>query len=315
MENGYFIGIDVSKAQLDVCVRPTGEIWKEKNTPEGIARLVQRMDQISPALIVLEATGGYERPVVNALNEHHHRVAVVNPKRVRRFAESTGRLAKTDRLDAAVLAEFAEKIQPEPRQLPDGPTQELMALVARRDDLVQMRTAEMNRLGTALPAVQEDIRRHIDWLDEEIARLEERIAQKAQEREEWQEKMAILDSAPGVGEVTATTLAAYLPELGTLDNKEIAALAGLAPFNNDSGRKQGKRHIRGGRAKVRAVLYMATLAAIRWNPVIREFYQRLLRAGKEKKVAIIACMRKFLTILNTMVRTRTYWCAPPQPAA
>lgn len=313
MNTTTFVGIDVSKDYLDAYVRPTGEIWREKNNPQCISSLIQRLESIAPALIVLEASGGYERPLANALSRHY-RVAIVNPKRVRRFAESTGQLAKTDRLDAAVLAEFAEKMRPEPRPLPDDQTQRLMALSARREELVRNRTVEMNRLETALPFIQEDIRRHIAWLDEEIARLDELIAQRLQEREEWRERVTILDSVPGVGQVTAATLVAYLPELGVLNNKEIAALVGLAPFSNESGRKRGKRHIRGGRARVRTVLYMATLAAIRCNPVIQAFYRRLLQAGKEKKVAIVACMRKLLTILNTMVRKCMCWRAP-QPAA
>lgn len=308
------MGIDVSKAELEVAVRPTGERWMERNGELGIAGMCQRLSKMSPELIVLEATGGLEMAAATALVTTGLRVAVINPRRARDFAKSLGRLAKTDRIDAHDLAEFAERVRPEPRSLPDQSAQELAALVARRQDLVVIRVDEQNRRSTALPDIQTRIDEHLAWLDEEIADLEAEIAKRVQENTSWRETATILDSAPGVGQVTATTLVSDVPELGQLNRKQIAALVGVAPFNKDSGQKRGLRRVWGGRAHARSVLYMATLAATRFNPVIREFYQRLVEAGKPKKVALTACMRKLLTILNAMVKNRTYWRAP-QPAA
>jgi len=310
----YYVGIDVSKIELEVAVRPTGECWTEKNSASGIADLGRRLSKMSPELIVLEATGGLEMPLATALVTAGLRVAVINPRRARDFAKSLGRLAKTDRIDAHDLAEFGERVRPEVRALPDQAAQELAALVARRQDLVAIRVAEQNRRSTALPDIQTRIDEHLAWLDEEIADLEAEIARRVQENTVWRETADILDSAPGVGQITAFKLVTGVPELGQLDRKQIAALVGVAPFNKDSGKKRGLRRVWGGRAQARSALYMATLAATRFNPVIREFYQRLVAAGKPKKVALTACMRKLLTILNAMVKNRTRWQVP-QPAA
>ncbi len=310
----YFVGIDVSKAELEIAVRPSRECWMEQNTESGIAHLCQRLSAWSVDLVVLEATGGLELPAATALATAGHRVAVVNPRRARDFAKSLGRLAKTDQIDAHDLAEFAEKVHPEPRPLPDQAAQELAAFVARRQDLVTMRVAESNRRHTARPDIRQRIDEHLAWLNQEIADLEAEIAQRIEANPTWRETAEILQSVPGVGRVTALTLVAELPELGQLGRKPIAALVGVAPFNKDSGRKRGRRRVWGGRAHARAVLYMAALVATRFNPVIREFYQRLLEAGKPKKVALTACMRKLLTILNAMVKNRTHWQAPQTAA-
>lgn len=302
-----YVGIDVSKQVLEVAVHRTGERWSVRNDGEGIAELVRRLEVLGPALVVLEASGGLERLVVEALGAAGLPVVVVNPRWVRDFARATGRLAKTDVLDARVLAHYAAAVQPEVRLLADQRAQELKALLGRRADLVGMRTAERNRLATALPAVRESIERLLEWLDQELARVEAELEERIQHDPFWREREALLRSFPGVGEVTAHTLAIELPELGRLNRREIAALVGVAPLNQDSGVRQGKRCIWGGRARVRSVLYMAALAATRYNPVIRDFYQRLLKAGKAPKVALTACMRKMLTILNAMVKHQRPW--------
>ncbi len=292
-----FVGIDVSQDRLEVYVRPLGERWGVPNTPQGRALLVERFGSLAPELVVLESTGGLERAVAGALRKAGIPTAVVNPRQIRDFAKATGRLAKTDALDAEVLARFAEVIQPEPRPLADEGTAQLRELVVRRGQLVKMATAERNRLKRASPKMKPRIRRHLEWLEEEIARLDEEIEEM--KREEWAHRDRLLRSVPGVGPVLSATLIGCLPELG--------ALVGVAPFNRDSGQWRGKRGIWGGRATVRAVLYMATVAATRWNPVIREFYLRLIGAGKPVKVALVACMRKLLVILNAIVRDGRPW--------
>lgn len=300
-----FVGIDVAKAKLDIFVN--GEVWQVQNDPSGISELIVRLKGYSPSLIVLESTGGYESLALGELYAAGLPVARVNPGRVREFAKSIGQLAKTDTLDARILARYAELVRPAVARLPDEAEQQLAALVNRRRQLVEMCVAEQNRLGTAPKKLRPGIRTHIDWLKAEIQRIESEMDDFIQQSPLWSEKDALLKSVPGVGDVTARTLLSELPELGELDRKEIAALVGVAPFNHDSGRMRGKRRIRGGRTSVRNVLYMATLTATRCNPIIRTFYNRLVQSGKEKKVAIVACMRKLLTILNAILRTHQPW--------
>lgn len=301
------VGIDVSKARLDVACRPSGDRWAVANDPPGIARLVDRLRGLSPTLIVLEATGGLELPPTGTLAAAGLPVVVVNARQVRDFAKATGQLAKTDAIDAAVLAHFAEAVRPALRPLPDAATQALSALMMRRRQLIEMRTAEQNRLGSAPASVRSRIRAHLTWLTRELAHLDDDLAQTIRESPVWREKDDLLQSTPAVGPVLARTLLAALPELGTLNRKQIAALVGVAPLNRDSGTLRGRRIVWGGRAHVRAALYMSALVATRYNPVIRAFYQRLCAAGKAKKVALTACMHKLLTILNTMLKHGTRW--------
>ena len=301
-----FVGIDVSKAQLDVALRPEGR-FAAPNTEVGIAQVLTRLQAVSPTLVVLEATGGLEIPLTGALAAAGMPVVVVNPRQVRDFAKATGKLAKTDALDAQTLAHFAEVMRPEPRPLPDEQTQTLAALLTRRRQLVEMLTAEKNRLASARTPVRKSLRTHITWLERELSHTDSDLAHAIRESPVWREKEELLQSTPGVGPVVTTTLLANLPELGTLTAKQIAALVGVAPFNRDSGTLRGTRTVWGGRAQVRAVLYMGTLVATRFNPVIRAFYQRLCAAGKPKKVALTACMRKLLIILNAMLKHRTPW--------
>jgi transposase len=297
----------VSKATLDVAVRPTEEQWQFPHTEEGIHALVTRLAGVHPCLVVLEATGGLEVTVVAALAAASLPVVVVNPRQVRDFAKATGKLAKTDRLDAQVLASFADGVRPTLRPLPDAQTQALEALLTRRRQVVGMLTAERNRLQAARPPVRQDIQDHTAWLEERLAKLDYDLRNTLHASPLWREKEDLLRGVPGVGPVLSLTLLAELPELGTLDRRQIAALVGVAPFNRDSGTLRGKRTIWGGRATVRATLYMAALVASRHNPCIRAFYQRLLAKGKAKKVALTACMRKLLTILNAMMKHRTPW--------
>lgn len=312
MTPSTFVGLDVSKEWLDLAVRPAGRTWRCANAPTAFAELVRELSALAPALIVLEATGGLEFPVAAALATAHLPVVVVNPRQVRDFAKASGHLAKTDQLDAKVLAHFGEALQPPLRPLPDAAQQALSALLARRRQVLDMLVAERNRLHTAAAPVHARIERHIAWLQTELDDLEVELEQALQASPVWQATENLLRSVPGVGPVTARTLLADLPELGTLDPKPLAVLVGVAPLNADSGRKQGKRHIWGGRADVRSTLYMATLSATRFNPVIRAFYQRLLKAGKRKKVALVAAMHKLLTILNAMVKQQTPWRAPAE---
>jgi transposase len=313
MPSPIYVGIDVAKARLDVAVRPSGEQWISAPDAPGLEELVERLQALQPELIVLEATGGREGAVVAALAAAGLPVAVVNPRQVRDFARAVGQLAKTDVLDAQVLAHFAEAIHPTPRPLPDAQAQELTALLARRRQLIQMQTAERHLLDTALPRVQAHIQRHVAWLQAELADLDRTLHDQVQASPVWREQENLLRSVPGIGPTTALTLLADLPELGRLDRKAIAALVGVAPLSCESGTWRGRRIVWGGRARVRTVLYMATLVATRRNPLIAAFYTRLCAAGKPKKVALIACMHKLLTILNAIVRHGTPWSVQTAP--
>ena len=306
-QEGIYVGIDVAKAQVDVAVRPTGQRWVVSFDETGVGELVSQMEDLSPALVLLEASGGLELPLVAALAAAALPVVVVNPRQVRDFARATGTLAKTDALDAAVLAHFAEAVRPPVRPLRDAETQALNALAARRHQVMIMLVSEKNRLSSATIAVRPRIESHIAWLERELDDLDEGLRQTLRQSPVWREKEDLLRTVPGVGEQLSLTLLAYLPELGTLDRRKIAALVGVAPFNRDSGTLRGKRTVWGGRARIRAVLYMGALVASRHNPVIRDFYQRLLAAGKPKKLALIACMRKLLVILNSMLKHGSPW--------
>jgi transposase len=304
-----FIGLDVAKAQLDIALRPSGERWAVPNDASGVTRLVDRLQALHPTLIVLEATGGLERFVTSALATAGLPVVVVNPRQVRDFARATGQMAKTDALDARVLSHFADVIRPTPRPRPDAQTQELRALLGRRQQLIGMRTAEQNRLAGASGRLAKDIEAHIAWLNASIVTLDDDLETLLRASPLWRANDALLQSTPGIGPVCARTLLLELPELGTLTRQQIAALVGVAPLNCDSGTLRGRRTIWGGRAQGRAVLYMGTLVATRHNPRIKDFYARLLAAGKAKKVALTACMHKLLTILNAMLKHRTSWQA------
>ena len=302
-----FVGIDVAKATLDIAVRPTAETWSAPNDATGIDALVTRLGAVAPTLIVLEATGGYQGPLVAALAAADLPVVVVNPRHIRAFAQAVGILAKTDRIDARVIAHFAEAVKPAPRPLPDAQTQELRALLVRRRQLVEMVTAERARLDTAPPSIQEAIQAHLAWLTDQITGLDAALTHASQAHPEWQVKDDVLQSIPGVGPVLARTMLAQVPELGTLGPKPLAALIGVAPFNRDSGTLRGRRTVYGGRAEVRAVWYMSALVATRHTPVITAFSERLCAAGKAKKVALTACMHKLLTLMNAMVRDLKRW--------
>ena len=308
-----FVGIDVSKAQLDVAVRPTGKRWVLPYDETGIEGLIPQIVDLEPALVLLEATGGLELPLVAALAAAALPVVVVNPRQVRDFAKATGTLAKTDTLDAGVLAHFADAVRPEVRPLKDAETQVLNSLTARRHQVMTMLVSEKNRLGTAIGAVSPRIEAHIAWLEQELSDLDKGLRQTLRQSPVWREKDDLLRTVPGVGPQLSLTLLAHLPELGTLDRKQIAALVGVAPYNRDSGTRRGKRAVWGGRSRVRAVLYMGALVASRHNPAIRDFYQRLLAAGKPKKVALVASMRKLLVTLNAMLKHGYPWRDMTQP--
>ena len=302
-----YVGIDVAKARVDVAVRPLGDRCEVSNDEDGIAALVAQLQQLNPAAVVLEASGGLELPLVAALAAASLPVVVVNPRQVRDFAKATGRLAKTDSLDAAVLAHFAEAVRPPLRPLRDADTQVLNSLVARRQQVMTMLVAEKNRLSSAGMAVRPRIETHIAWLKQELDDLDQDLRQTLRQSPVWREKDDLLRSVPGIGEQISLTLLAYLPELGTLNRRQIAALVGVAPFNRDSGTLRGKRTVWGGRARVRTALYMGAMVASRFNPVIKDFYQRLLSVGKPKKLALTACMRKLLVILNSMLKHGLPW--------
>lgn len=306
-----FIGIDVSKARLDIAVWDSNEYWSTSNDDKGIGELIKKFKSYSVTLIVLEATGGFEMLLVSELALARLPVAVVNPKRIRDFARSIGQLAKTDKIDAKVIARFGFTVHPETRPLPSEEEDLLTALITRRRQVVEMLTAERNRLHSCREAMRQRIEEHIEWLKSELEALDKEISQFIRRTPLWKEKDRILSSVPGVGPVTSATLLACLPELGTLNRQKVAALVGVAPVNKDSGRKRGKRRVFGGRASVRSVLYMAALSASKCNPRIRSFYESLIRRGKEKKVALTACMRKLLSILNAMLHTMTEWRAVP----
>jgi transposase len=309
MNEPRVVGIDVGKDRLDIAILPAGEVLDLPNDPEGHQRLIERVREGGEIdRIVLEATGGYEREAAVALSDAGLPVVIVNPKQTRDYASATGRLAKTDRIDAIVLAEFAQAIQPEVRDLGTPEQRELMSLVARRRQLVTMIGSEQQRLkATSSDRVARDVTATLAFLNERLERLEGDLHELIRLDPTWRARGNLLQSVPGVGEITSFTLLAGLPEIGTLNAKQIAALAGVAPMNNDSGRKRGKRRTKGGRSSIRKVLYMAALTAVRWNPTLKAFYDRLLAAGKLPKVALVACMRKLLVILNAMVRNNTPW--------
>jgi transposase len=305
---GPCIGIDVAKDRLDIAVRPAGDTWSVANDAPGITEAVQRLAQLHPKLVVLEATGGLQMPVAAALATAGLPLSMVNPRQVRDVARAIGRLAKTDRLDAQVLAHFTEAVRPTPHALPDAQTQELIPLLTLRHQVIEMLTAEKNRLRATRPeSVRQRVQDHIRWLEQELGALDQNLDHTIRESPLWREKDNLLRSVPGIGPVMSVTLLADLPELGTLSRHQIAALVGVAPLNRDSGRFRGKRMVWGGWARVRAALYMAALTATRYNPIIKAFYHRLCGAGKARKVALTACMRKLLTILNSMLKHQRTW--------
>lgn len=309
-----FIGIDVSKKLLEVAVHESDYHFRCANKASAFGELIAELIALRPALIVLEATGGLEISVTAALHAAGLPVVVVNPRQVRDFAKATGQLAKTDRLDARVLAHFAAAIKPPLRPIKSKDELELDALVGRRGQLIEMLTAEKNRRGSAATdTVREEIKKHIDWLEGRIAELDEQLQAQLKTSSLWQAKDVILQSTPGIGPVVSFSMIADLPELGTLNRQQISKLVGVAPLNNDSGQQRGTRHIYGGRARVRSMLYMAAFSATRYNPVIKEFYERLMAKEKPFKVVMTACMRKLLTIINVMVRDNTPWKTNDEP--
>jgi transposase len=306
-----FVGIDVSKARLDVALLPMGESFVVPNDEEGLDELLGRLEDLRPILVVLEASGRCERPVAAVLAAAGIAVCVLNPRQTRDFARATGKLAKTDALDAKVLARFAEAVRPEPRTLPDAEAREFQAILARRRQIIAMTTAEKNRLGATISkAVGGRIEAHIRWLEKELSRTDRDLDETIEKSPTFKENEALLRSVPGVGPVLCRTLLAELPELGTLSPKQLCALVGVAPLNRDSGTLRGRRSVWGGRGRVREALYMGALIASRYNPQIKEFYERLLKATKPKKVALVGCMRKLLVILNAVLRDRTPWRCP-----
>jgi len=302
-----FIGIDVAKDSLEIAIFGEAESRQIHNSAKAVTKLANQLVESEPELIVLEASGGYEMLALSVLGQAGLPVALINPTRSRNFAKSTGKLAKTDRIDAQMLAHYAHAIRPEPRRVTTEQDEHLTALLTRRKQLVSIVTAEKNRLHSARPQVRDRITNHLAWLQAELDDLQIELEDLLANNKEWQQNKEILESAPGVGVVTSFTLLAHLPELGLLDRKEIAALVGVAPMSHDSGKYQGKRFVQGGRPAVRSALYMAALSAVRYNPIIRNFYQSLLDRGKSKKVALIACMRKLLVMLNAMIRDQRSW--------
>jgi transposase len=303
-----FVGLDVSKARLDVCCRPGGTAWHVPNDPDGIAALVARLRELAPTLVVLEATGGYEIPAAAELAAAEVPVAVVNPRQVRDFAKAVGRLAKNDRLDAAVLAHFADAVRPQPRPLPDAQVRSLDALLTRRRQLLGMLVMERNRLGScADAAVRADLEAHVAWLSERLINSEKELSEAVRSSPAWREKDELLRSIKGIGPVASRTLLAGLPELGQVTGKQAAALAGLAPFDDDSGTRRGARHVRGGRACVRSALYLAALSAARHNPALKAFAARLREKGKKAKVVLTAVARKLLVLANAVLRDGRPW--------
>jgi transposase len=312
-QKGVVVGIDVSKAQLDTAFGAEGEVVAFGNDASGISQLLERLKAARPSLVVMEASGGYETAAATAIAAAGWHLAVVNPRQVRDFARATGRLAKSDQIDAAILSAFGKAIEPQVTRLPDEEAQALQALLLRRQQLVAMRAQEHQRLEHAQALMRKNIKKHIDWLDQQIGKLDVDLTAGLRKSPVWRAKDELLRSFKGVGPITSGTLMVALPELGHLDRRKIAALVGLAPFNRDSGKMRGRRSIYGGRARIRTLLYMAATAAIRTNPVIRAFYERLKSRGKPHKVAIVACMRKMLTILNAMVRESTPWTPEIKP--
>jgi transposase len=315
MEQLTYVGIDVSKERLDVAARPSGAFFSVSNTPEGIDELTRKLTELRPAGIVIEATGGYQMAASAVLMRAELPVSVVNARHVRDFAKAIGKLAKTDKIDAHVLAQFGEAVQPECRPLPDEQQLELTTLMSRQRQVVEMITMEKNRLHTCSSnRVRKTIQAHIDWLTKESEKIKKDLDDLIRNTPAWRDRDRIYRSVPGVGPVVSAAMLAYLSELGTISNKKVAALAGLAPYNRDSGKRRGKRAVWGGRSRIRNLLYMAVVSAIKNNPVIRAFYRRLVEAGKPKKVALTACMRKLLVILNSMARSASQWKYNPEPA-
>ncbi len=306
-EEAVCVGVDVAKSTLDVAVTDSGEVRQFANDDEGIGEAVDYVAALKPAAIILEATGSLEMPLAAALQAGRLPVVVVNPRQVRDFARATGALAKTDSIDARILALFGARVKPEIRPLPDAKARKMRSLLTRRRQIVEMLTAEHNRLGRAGEDVRAGIEGHIRWLQEALLEINDDLDHRIRHSPAWLEKSSLLKSVPGVGKVVSSTLLIELPELGSLNRRQIAALVGVAPLNRDSGTMRGRRTVWGGRARLRASLYMAALVASRCNPVIADFYQRLVDAGKAKKVALTACMRKLLTILNAMMRTMSAW--------
>jgi len=309
MTSNGFVGIDVSKKKFDVVTLPEGEWQSYGNDEEGIRSLCDQMLELRPKLIVMEATGRYERELAIALVLAGLPVAVVNPRQVRDFAKAIGKLAKTDRVDAGILALFAERMRPEPRGVPEKEVRELDALITRRAQLKEMITAEKNRAGVAPRPMKPAIQDHVRWMEGQVKGIEDELEEVIEKSPIWRAREDLLTSAPGIGPGTARTLIAKLPELGHVTSKQASALVGVAPFARDSGKYKGQRRIWGGRACVRSALYMATLSAIRWNPVIKAHYDQLRSRGKLFKVAMVACMRKLLTLLDAMVRKNERWSA------
>jgi len=311
MKESIYVGIDISKQTIDMLVYPTGESCDFTNDNIGIEKAIVWLQKITPTLIVMEATGGLELPLYIALEMAKYRIAVVNPRQVRDFAKATGRLAKTDKLDAGILAFYAATLKPEPRPFPEQALRELKARVVRRQQIVDMISTEKNRLSSSQDEITKaEIKAHIDWLKSQLEAVNKDITKRLDANPVWQEKAKLLKSVPGVGPVLASTLIAQLPELGQTNRCEAAALVGVAPMNHDSGSHKGQRSIMGGRCRIRGPLYMGTLSAVRYNPVIRDFFHRLIADGKATRVALIACMRKLLSILNAMVKHNTYWKNP-----
>jgi transposase len=307
MTEQYFAGIDISKEYLDVVVLPSKETRRYLNDHEGMYKLVPWLKRLKVEVVVMEPTGGYEALVAAALSSKKVPVAIVNARQIRQYARAMGKLAKTDKIDAMVMAEFAQAVKPEPRKLPDKETKEIRMLVSRRRQIMDMITAEKNRKSTSSEAIKSGIQEHIEWLKKEVENLDNDLRKRIEDSPVWQEKDNLLQSIPGVGKVLSSTILGELPELGKLNRKQIAALVGVAPYNCDSGVMKGKRYTWGGRVAVRNVLYMASLASITHNHVIRYLYCRLLERGKAKKVAIVACMRKLLVIMNSIMRTQKPW--------
>jgi len=301
------VGVDVGKHFLDVCIYEKQLYWQEENTPEGIMRILKRLSHYQVERLVMEATGRYEFDLAQAAYSKGVPVCIAKPLSVRRYAGAVDQLAKTDKIDAGIIAQFAAVIQPRVTPQKSKNLIAIKNLITRRRQLVNLRTQEMNRINIMGKALAVSCRRIIRCLDTEIQRIEKRLGNHVEQQAEWTDKQTILRSAPGVGDALIYTLLADLPELGDLNNREISSLVGVAPINRDSGRLRGKRRIQGGRAAIRTVLYMATLSATRCNPVIKAFYKKLVAQGKHKKVALTACMRKFITILNTMVKNKTEW--------
>jgi len=302
-----FVGIDVSKDHLDIGIHPTGKAWQLVHDEAGEEKLCQELRKLKPDLIVMEASGGMESALAVRLQEAKLPAVVVNPRQVRDFAKAHGILAKTDRIDALVLARFAERIRPEVRALPDEAQRALEGLMVRRRQLVIMMGAEKNRLRRASKEVAQGIQEHIEWLKRQLDGVDREISRRIQRNDVWKQKDKLLQSAPGVGSVVSRSFLSGLPELGTINGKKISALVGVAPFNCDSGRFKGRRRIWGGREHIRSILYMGTVAAVRWNPIIRSFFLRLVKAGKSKKVALTACMRKLLVMLNAIIASNKPW--------